>query len=92
MAQGLGSPVSSGPPEYVEFGGEVHLFPAVGGGGEHTLCGVAFDAADSEKDESLRFRPTKRRTITCFGCAAVVLACRGVRIAPAPRHEAGGAL
>lgn len=66
--------------KFVEFEGEVHLI-AGAGGGEHTLCGCAFDAADSEHDESLRFRPTKRRIITCHGCSVVVLACRGVRTA-----------
>lgn len=73
----MSQPASS---RFVEFEGDVHLI-AGGGGGEHTLCGVAFDAADSEHDESLRFTPTKRRIITCSGCASVVLACRGVRVA-----------
>ncbi len=66
--------------KFIEFEGDVHLISGEGGG-EHTLCGVAFDAVDSEHDESLRFTPTKRRIITCPGCAGVVLACRGVRVA-----------
>lgn len=83
---------------YVEFGGHVHLVGVIGGG-EHTLCGVAFDAADSEHDESLRrliatangdaadfFRlrwtPTRKRTVTCPTCGAVVLLCQFVKVAP----------
>jgi hypothetical protein len=50
-------------------------------GQEFTLCGVAFDAADSEEDETLRFHPTNRRVVTCPECANVVLACRNVKVA-----------
>lgn len=66
-------------PTFVEFEDDVHLI-AGEGGGEHTLCGVAFDAADSEGDEALRFKTTRRRVVTCSGCVGVVLACRGVRV------------
>lgn len=49
-------------------------------GGEFTLCGFAFDAADSESDESLRWTAVSRGWISCQACALVVLACRRVRV------------
>ena len=49
-------------------------------GSEYTLCGFAFDAADSEADESLRWSQVRRGAISCHGCATLVMECRGVRV------------
>lgn len=60
--------------------GDVHAMSPIGGG-EHTLCGIAIDAADSERDERLRLSATRRRAVSCAMCADVVLACRQLRVA-----------
>ncbi len=60
----------------VEFSGRVHLVTPLQG--EHTLCGVAADAADSERDESLRWQRTPQVTVTCPQCVAVIEHCRHV--------------
>lgn len=62
--------------EFVEAEGLVHLVNEVGGG-EHTLCGDAFDLASDEA--GYEWRATRRRTVTCPDCAAVIELCRGVR-------------
>lgn len=62
----------------VEFGGHVHLMSVLQVG-EYSLCGVAFDAADTENDESLRFRPTKKRTVDCPQCVLEIENCRYVQ-------------
>lgn len=65
--------------EFVEYEGKIHLInPA--SGGEHTLCGDAFDAHQSENAPEREFKPTKHRTITCWMCGQAVLACRGVKV------------
>lgn len=61
----------------------VHLMSPVGGG-EFTLCGIAFDAADSEQDKRLRFRGAKREIVTCDLCANVVEVCRDVKVRRRP--------
>jgi hypothetical protein len=60
--------------KFVEFDGNVHLVVC-----EHTLCGVAFDAADSESDESLRWTATHKRFVDCDLCRLTVEACSGVQ-------------
>ena len=61
----------------IENGDGVHLT-----NGEFTLCGDAWDAPDSEPDwEPGEFRKPKSRIITCAKCVAIVLLCRGVRVA-----------
>jgi hypothetical protein len=68
------------PPKVRLGDGLVHVISPIGGG-EHTLCGVAFDAADSEGDESLRWSNSAARgPVSCEGCAAVVMHCRGMRV------------
>lgn len=57
--------------------GLVHAVSPIGGG-EHTLCGVAFDAADSEGDESLRWLGPSRRAVDCPMCCAVIRECRNM--------------
>ncbi len=60
--------------------GEVHLISPIGGG-EHTLCGNAFDI-DSEPDGvDFAWVECEPRPLTCPLCAMVVKACRGVAIA-----------
>lgn len=59
--------------------GLTHVISPIGGA-EHTLCGIAFDAADSEGDESLRWTGMSRGPVTCLECGSVVLHCRGLRV------------
>jgi hypothetical protein len=68
--------------------GLVHVISPIGGG-EHTLCGVACDAADSEGDESLRWSDSAARgPVSCEECTAVVMCCRGMRVSAATRGRA----
>lgn len=60
--------------------GLVHVMSPIGGG-EHTLCGIAMDAADSEADEGMRWLGHAQGPVSCIECAAVVLHCRGLRVA-----------
>lgn len=59
----------------VEFQGDVHL---VGPLAEFTICGVAEDAEHSERDQTLRWQPTKQRTVTCKQCVRFIWYCRNV--------------
>lgn len=53
---------------------------------EHTLCGDAFDAWQTESDwENGEMKPTDKRVVTCAKCAVVVLVCRGVKVASKER-------
>lgn len=61
----------------VVFEGEVHL---VGPNSEFTLCSVAFDAADSENEPTLRWMPTRQRIVTCPECVRVIVHCRNVPV------------
>ena len=63
--------------DYVEAEGMVHLMNPENG--EYTLCGDAFDL-DSDED-GYEQKPTRRRTVDCPSCAAVVVMCRKVRVA-----------
>lgn len=64
--------------KFVEFGGHTHLMSAIGGS-EHTICGIAFDAADSVGDESLRFQETASDLVTCPTCTIQIQNCRSSR-------------
>lgn len=67
------------PGSFVEVDGRVHLTQD----SEHLLCNTAtFDAADTEDDESLRWKPTKAKAVTCEPCIAIIQLCRGVRVTP----------
>lgn len=64
--------------EFAENLDGVHLM-----NGEFTLCGDAYDIAETEDDfQAGDIRPTKRRTVTCARCAEIIYLCRGVRIGP----------
>lgn len=64
--------------KFVQMGGAIHL--AIDG--EHLLCNTAtFDAADSEGDEDLRWHETTEKIVSCTDCIALILLCKGVRIA-----------
>lgn len=61
--------------------GLIHVISPIGGA-EHTLCGIAQDAADSEDSELLRWgSPRKRGPVSYTECSKVVLHCRGIRVA-----------
>jgi hypothetical protein len=47
-------------------------------GGEHTLCGDAFDI--DLGDEANGWEVVQASTVTCMECALVIKACRGVRV------------
>ncbi len=80
----LGEPCTSR--RFIEMGGDVHLVSPVGGG-SHTLCGVAHDAVDSERDEALRWHPTGLMVVGCRTCINVISACRGVLIRQVARTK-----
>lgn len=46
-------------------------------GGEHTLCGDAFDLASDV--DGYGWKPTKTKTITCPNCAQVIREVRNLR-------------
>lgn len=69
--------------EFVEAEGLIHLSsPTVA---EFTLCGDAFDLASEE--EGYEQRSTRKRTVTCPHCAAIIRGCRGVRTSPSSGDE-----
>lgn len=49
-------------------------------GGEHTLCGDAFDIDSEKGEEEHAWKFHKRGPVTCHDCARVVQVCRRVRI------------
>lgn len=61
--------------DFVEAEGLVHLVNPTTGG-EHTLCGDAFDLDSDEP--GYEWRTTRQRSVTCPACAAIVRACRGI--------------
>jgi hypothetical protein len=63
--------------DYVEAEGMVHLLHPHNA--EFTLCGDAYDLASEEA--GYEQKPTRRRTVDCPTCVAVVTMCRGVRVA-----------
>lgn len=63
--------------EFIEADGEVHVTSPIQA--EYTLCGDAFDLGSDEAGYG--WVPTRRRTVTCQKCAAIIRGCRGLRIA-----------
>ena len=47
-------------------------------GGEHTLCGDAFDLGADEP--GYEWKETKKKTVTCPTCADVIAMCRELKI------------
>ena len=48
---------------------------------EYTLCGVAWDAPDTEEDfDEGEFLPTSKTTVTCQECVSVIVAVRDLKI------------
>lgn len=45
---------------------------------EHTICGDAFDIGDST-DPALALKRTKKTTVTCPRCVAIIQLCKGLR-------------
>lgn len=70
--------------DYVRAGGAVHLLCPLQGQ-EFTLCGIAFDAYDSENEPSWKFVPVHERPVNCDMCASIIEACRGVRVSAKQR-------
>lgn len=60
--------------------GAVHVVSPIGGS-EHTLCGIAVDAAASENMPSLEWVHPKGEIVTCRECASVIRLCRRVKVA-----------
>ncbi len=70
------------PQEFVENDEGVHIM-GIDQGCEFTACGWACDAPDTESDCNYgQFKSTKKKTVTCPRCIAVVKHYRGVRVAP----------
>lgn len=67
-------------PEFSENSAGVHLMNPIQG--EFSLCGDAFDI-DSEPDDDHDggLVVTKKKTVTCERCKAIIMGCRGVRVA-----------
>lgn len=58
--------------------GIVHVISPLGG--EHTLCGDAFDIDSEETEKDCAWVLLKRSaTVTCPNCINVITVCRGVR-------------
>lgn len=71
--------------------GLVHLVSAANS--EYTVCGDAWEGfSDDDGDWSdeipTAWKDTKKRTVTCPKCAAVVRDCRGVRTTTDPGQQA----
>ncbi|AFU88285.1 hypothetical protein CcrColossus_gp415 [Caulobacter phage CcrColossus] len=62
--------------ELVEAEGLVHVVNPVSGG-EHTLCGDAFDLASDV--DGYEWTPSKSKTITCPNCAQIIREVRNLR-------------
>lgn len=62
--------------ELVEAEGKVHVVNPVSGG-EHTLCGDAFDLASDV--DGYTWTPARTKTVTCPNCAQVVREVRKLR-------------
>lgn len=66
--------------------GLLHVIHPIGG--EHTLCGDAFDIDSEKGDEEHAWVDARPGLVTCEKCAAVIRACRGVKIQkPTQRHD-----
>lgn len=65
--------------DLVRFEQRNHLV-GPGSGGEFTLCGIAFDAGDSESTPELIWRSPDGNAVTCASCIAVIDVCRGRRV------------
>lgn len=67
---------------FVENNEGVHLM-GYGIGGEFTVCGQSFDAPETEEcieSTGTSYTQTKKRTVTCRECVAVIKHLKGVRI------------
>ena len=64
---------------FVRFERRTHLVGPLQGA-EFTLCGVAYDAGDSEGIPSLQWQESTSTTVTCPDCAKVIRACAGVAV------------
>lgn len=72
-------PKMSATTEYAKsVNGLVHVVNPCGG--EHTLCGDAFDINSEPDEAACAWKIVKHGPVTCFNCASVIEACRGVRI------------
>lgn len=69
---------------YVRAGGVVHLLSPLQAG-EYTMCGVAFDACDTEGEPGHRFVPVREQPVNCDMCVDMIERCRGVRVSAKPR-------
>lgn len=64
------------PGDLVQVEGATHIVLD----GEHLICGSAVaEAADTEDDEALRWRPTRRKSVTCVACQQVIAAVAAYR-------------
>jgi hypothetical protein len=48
------------------------------GGGEHTICGDAFDIASHEAD--YEWLPTAKKSVSCLDCIRIVTYLRGFHV------------
>jgi len=64
--------------KFTENAQGVHLMGAIQG--EHSVCGLAFDAGASGDNEDGDLLSTNKTTVTCPNCIMEILNCREVRI------------
>jgi hypothetical protein len=64
---------------FVRFDNRIHLVHPTEM--DRSLCGVVQEAHETEDEPELKWLPTRSKTVTCDACGAVVLGCRGVRVA-----------
>ena len=64
--------------EFTENAQGVHLMNARQG--EHSVCGIAFDAGSSGNCDEGDLIPTNKTVVTCSNCIMEILNCRGVKI------------
>jgi len=71
---------------HVRCGGAVHLLDPTQGR-EFTLCGIAFDAWETErpKQPRLQFIPVSEQPVNCDRCAAIIETCRSARVSASLR-------
>lgn len=74
--------------EFLENTEGVHLMY-----GEFTLCGDSFDIAETERDgdHDGTLAKTTKHVVTCERCKAIIVYCRGTRVATSTPSQSRGA-
>lgn len=65
-------------PTFTRFEKRTHLVSPASGH-EFSLCGISFDAGETEGEPSLVWKPTTSTTVTCPSCIMIIRECQGVK-------------